>query len=246
MNARRILLVLVVLFLPLVFTVPAASEPSDSIIVNGADTVRTDAVSASQDLVNLTANVGPRIVAEYANHLRHIGLAAAPSALQTKLDQVIARVVVEFANTIRHEDLGTMPGALGTLMGLIPDRIVFQYANHNSEKELAYPTALFNDTTAPQISDVAASVDSGIITWTTDEFATSIVLYGIQTGVYTGTVNDPLYVKQHQVSLLGITSGTTYYYQVSSTDRSGNTATSSEYNFTAQVSVYLPLVLRES
>ena len=244
MNARRALLVLVVLFLLPVFAVPAASEPTDSIIVNGADTIRQDSVSASQDLIDSTASIGSRIVLQYANQLRHIGLEQVPGALQTWLDQVSARIVVEFANTIRHDDLGTMPGPLGTLMGLMPDRIVFQYANNNSEKQLAYPTVLINDTTSPQISEVTASGSSGIITWVTDEFATSDVLYGIQPGVYTGTESDPLYVKQHEITLPGLVSGITYYYKTRSTDRSGNTTTSSEYSLTTQVFVYLPLVLR--
>jgi hypothetical protein len=36
-----------------------------------------------------------------------------------------------------------------------------------------------------------------------------------------------------------------YYYKVRSTDRSGNTSTSEEFNFTNQINVYLPLVIGE-
>ena len=86
-----------------------------------------------------------------------------------------------------------------------------------------------------------------IITWATDEFATSTVLYGTQPGVYSQTVSDPLYTKQHSITLTGLPPGTMpYYYVVRSTDRSGNTATSSEYTFNTQPFVYLPLIMRNN
>jgi len=91
--------------------------------------------------------------------------------------------------------------------------------------------------------------DTAVITWTTDEFATSVVLYGVKPGVYPQTVSDPLYAKQHRITLTELTLGATYYYRVQSTDRSDNTTTSSEQSFTAQpyfYSVYLPLVMRNS
>lgn len=136
-----------------------------------------------------------------------------------------------------------MPSALQILLGQVSDRIVIQYAKTDRQESLVYPAGLFNDTTPPQISDVSAS-GTGIITWTTDEFATSTVLYGTRSGIYSHMVSDPLYTKQHEITLTGLTSGTTYYYKVRSTDRSGNTATSPEHSFTAQISVYLPLVMR--
>ena len=86
-----------------------------------------------------------------------------------------------------------------------------------------------------------------IITWATDEFATSTVLYGTQPGVYSQTVSDPLYTEQHKITLTGLPPGTIpYYYVVRSTDRSGNTATSSEYTFNTQPFVYLPLIMRNN
>ena len=247
MNARKATLFLAILFLLLVFTAPAASQQGDDIIVDGADEVRKTSVGMAQDLTDRLAGVGPRIVLQYANELRSVGLTAVPSSLQTLLDQVSARVVVQYANTIRREGLAAMPGALQTSLDQVSDRIILQYANTNRQESLAYPTALFNDTTPPLISDITCRTiapDSVIITWTTDEFATSTVLYGTQPGVYPHTVSDPLYTKQHEITLTGLASGTTYYYEVRSTDRSGNTATSSEQSAIAQINVYLPLVLR--
>jgi hypothetical protein len=216
MNARNVSLLLAVLLLPSVFAVVAAS-PQDTIIVNNAKQVRETSVSA------------------------------VPGSLQTLLSQVSARVIVQYANTIRRSSLTVMPSALQTLLGQMADRVIVQYANANRRQQLVYPAAIINDTTPPQISGITANatgVGTASVSWTTDEFATSTVLYGTQSGSYSQTVSDPLCVKQHQVTLTGLTVGTRYYYQVRSTDRSGNTATSSENSFTAQISVNLPLILR--
>ena len=158
------------------------------------------------------------------------------------------RVVVQYANLIREEDLTARPGALQTLLNQVSARVIVQYANTNRGFQLVYPAALFNDTTAPQASGITArsESDSVTISWTTGEFATSTVLYGTQPGMYSQTVSDPLYAKQHEITLTGLTMGTTYYYKVCSTDRSGNTATSSEHSLTAQIPVYLPLVMRNN
>ncbi len=132
------------------------------------------------------------------------------------------------------------------MLAQVSERIILQNTNANRQESLVYPAALINDTTSPQISNIGViGTGSGnaTIVWTTDEFATSTVLYGTQPGVYSQTLSDPLYTKQHALTLTGLTPGTTYYFKVRSTDRSGNTATSSERSFT-QVLIYLPLVMR--
>jgi hypothetical protein len=69
----------------------------------------------------------------------------------------------------------------------------------------------------------------------TDEFADSVVNYGVNSTVYTATSTDNLYVKEHRIALAGLSSGTTYYFVVKSTDRSGNSAVSmEEYTFTTE------------
>ena len=247
MNIRKATLFLAILFLLLAFNVRAVSRSADSIIVNDADEVRETSVSMAQNLGGLIAEVEPRIVLQHGNQLRHIGLAAVPSSFQTLLDQVSAKVIVQYANTIRSDGIPPMPGALQTLLGQVSDRIVLQYAKANRQESLVYPVALFNDTTPPQVSGITVrQTGSGSVTisWTTDEFASSTVIYGTQPGVYPHTVGNPLYTKQHAIPLTGLTPGTTYYYKVRSTDRSDNTATSAEHSFTAQLYVYLPLVKR--
>ena len=113
---------------------------------------------------------------------------------------------------------------------------------------MVYPRSLVGDTTAPVISARSAAPAAGGIkvTWTTDEFADSTVVFGTQPGVYPQTRSDPLYVKSHVILLTGLTPGT-YYYRVQSRDQSGNLAQSAEGSFTVSAMIpraYLPLLLR--
>ena len=247
METRKAMLLLAVLLGLLVLTAPVASQQGDDIIVSDADEVRKTATGIAQGLTERLATVGARVAAQYSDALRWIGLGPMPAPLQTLLDQVSAMVIVQYADANQWEELPILPQAFRTRLAQVSNRVVFHYADANRWKTLAYPTALFNDTTPPLISDItcrAIAPDSVIIAWTTDEFATSTVLYGTQPGVYPYTVSDPLYTKQHEITLTGLAAGTTYYYKVRSTDRSGNTATSSEQSAIAQINVYLPLVLR--
>jgi PKD repeat protein len=172
------------------------------IIVNNADATATIGVACSSDCAAIP-NIGPRFVVQYANGIRYIGVGPISSDLQRLIRQVSARFVI-------------------------------QYANSNRTYRFAYPVGLTCDTTPPQITDItfrSDAIGSATIVWYTDEFADSVVRYSTQSGVYTDIVSDTLYHKLHQVILTDTVPGTTYYYQVSSTDRDGNTATSSENSF---------------
>jgi PKD repeat protein len=85
------------------------------------------------------------------------------------------------------------------------------------------------DTTPPSITDVDApplsiTHSGAAITWTTDEASSSVVRYGTSTDL--GIVaSDNAMVTSHSVTLSDLLSNTTYYYEVSSTDAAGNTAT---------------------
>lgn len=241
MNARKsIPLLLALVILLLIVVLPAHSQTG--IIVNNADTVRQQSVS----LYPGPRDVGPRIVLQYANTLRQERIIAPPPPLQALFSQVSPRIVVQYANSLRQERIATPPATSQTLFGQVTSRIVLQYANTSRQVALSYPRALIGDTTAPQISAIAASRQGGnvLVSWTTNEFADSAVLLGTQSGIYTQTVSDPLFVKQHEITLIALQAGTIYYYKVHSTDLSGNTATSAERTLRAQAFMYLPLIAR--
>ena len=90
------------------------------------------------------------------------------------------------------------------------------------------------DTTPPVVSSIATSnitQTSATVTWTTDESSDSKVNYGTTTS-YGANKSSASMVTTHSVNVTGLTAGTTYHYQVVSTDASSNTATSSDKTFT--------------
>ena len=85
---------------------------------------------------------------------------------------------------------------------------------------------------APTISNVQVTplATSATVTWTTDAPASSTVVYGQSTS-YGLQVQDPTLVTTHSLQLTGLSAGTLYHYQVSSTD-AGGTTTSGDLTFT--------------
>lgn len=90
------------------------------------------------------------------------------------------------------------------------------------------------DNTAPAISDVAAQPrsTSAVITWKTNEYATSRVQYG-RTASYGSTTQEDLrFTLNHAVSLANLEPSTTYHYRVISRDGSGNIGMSLDHLLT--------------
>jgi len=88
------------------------------------------------------------------------------------------------------------------------------------------------DATPPVISNVASSditYNSARITWDTDEPSNSNVKYGTTTPP-TVTKSDSSMVTSHTITLTDLLPGTTYYYEVQSTDIKGNTAIDNNNN----------------
>lgn len=164
--------------------------------------------------------------------------------LITLISNIGARFVIEFADAKHEFPLISPPTGLFTLIDQVANRFVLQYANDTNMIPVTFPKSIINDKTPPKISTVSAQ-GMGIITWTTDEYATSKVIYEPTIVADTVEINNPLFTKQHQVMLTGLTPGQEYTYRVSSTDRSGNTSTSSEFNFAPQESLttYLPIIV---
>src|SRR5438445_8417363 len=76
------------------------------------------------------------------------------------------------------------------------------------------------DVTNVQAASVTTS--SSQVVWTTNVLVNSTVDYGTTTAYGNSTPVDPTMVTSHQVTISGLAAGTTYYFQVNSTDSKGN------------------------
>lgn len=89
------------------------------------------------------------------------------------------------------------------------------------------------DTTPPNITNIAATAltTSATITWDTDKPSDSMVNYGLTTSYGSHVYDATLVTAGHSINLTGLTPATTYHYKVTSTDSSGNTASSIDGTF---------------
>ena len=105
-------------------------------------------------------------------------------------------------------------------------------------------TLYIPDTTPPVITNITVmskTKDSATIVWETNEVVDSLVKYGTEPGNYTETAYNATDVTYHSIDLTGLTSNTTYYYVVNSTDPSINSAQSAECNFTTFAEVFIEI-----
>ncbi len=99
---------------------------------------------------------------------------------------------------------------------------------------LTNATAFVLDTIPPVIGDIMVDSvgEEATLSWTTNEPANSQVMYGTAPGTYElGTVSSAALTQNHSITLTGLTPGTVYYYQLSSSDADNNTGSSADLNF---------------
>ncbi|MBE7525257.1 hypothetical protein HS096_02615 [candidate division WWE3 bacterium] len=90
------------------------------------------------------------------------------------------------------------------------------------------------DTTPPVISNVQAlniTDSSAVLTWNTDEPATSVAEFGL-TNAYGNQASALGLVTGHALPIAGLQPGTTYHFRVLSADAYGNASVSSDFTFT--------------
>ena len=90
-----------------------------------------------------------------------------------------------------------------------------------------------NDTTPPLITGVGSSPDrtTAVISWRTDEDATSIVAYGETASLELGTVTELELVTSHRIELKDLKPDTEYHFGVASIDEAKNEAVVSGFKF---------------
>ncbi|HXN54192.1 MAG TPA: carboxypeptidase regulatory-like domain-containing protein, partial [Candidatus Acidoferrum sp.] len=81
------------------------------------------------------------------------------------------------------------------------------------------------------VQAASATTSSSQVVWTTNVPADSAVDYGTTPAYGNSTPVDSAMVTSHQVTLSGLAAGTTYYYQVNSTDSKSNHGKSGGHTF---------------
>jgi len=104
--------------------------------------------------------------------------------------------------------------------------------NYTDNSSLAF-TVTVEDVTAPIISNIssAPSTSTATITWTTDTPSNSTVWYNTSSEYLGNNQTDTALVTSHSITLTGLSSSTTYYYNITSCDE-GGCNTTGVYNFT--------------
>jgi HYDIN/CFA65/VesB family protein/centrosomal CEP192-like protein/Ig-like domain-containing protein len=88
------------------------------------------------------------------------------------------------------------------------------------------------------VQAMSTTTDTTQVVWTTNIPANSSVDYGTTSSYGTSTPVDSAMVTSHQVTISGLSAGTTYYYQVQSTDSKSNHGNSGGHKFaTAGVNI---------
>jgi len=129
-----------------------------------------------------------------------------------------------------------------TLSGLTANTTYYFIVSSTDEagnNEISEQKSFSTDITSPTISNIQITditTTSAKITWTTNENADSKVWYDTVTPLVvtstTPVVSSTDLVLNHEITLSGLTSNTTYHFKVGSTDAANNSATSIENSFT--------------
>lgn len=162
-------------------------------------------------------------------------------AQETSNNKTQMEEVEEQINTLLKQLLSLLQESLVELTKDIPS-LEPRDNNDDVDTEVSSPNrrpltgtgTTYIDREAPEIANVATSSvsSSGItVTWSTNEPADSKVYYG-ETESYGSSTTSSTLTSSHSVGLSGLNSSTQYYFYVESSDKAGNTATSTAGTFT--------------
>ncbi len=205
--------------------------------------------AATGDLTFTTATVPPPDTTPPVISNVQVSAITTSSATITWQTDEAADSAVAYGPTSAYEDGVVGSGAFVTshsvtLTGLTDDstyhyqvRSTDDDGNPAATGDLTFTTAIIPppDTTPPVISNIqvtSITASGATITWQTDEPADSAVAHGTTTAYENGSVSNASLVTSHAIALTGLGSATTYHFQISSSDGSGNPASSADLQFT--------------
>jgi hypothetical protein len=176
-------------------------DPADPVISNVQVAVAGDQATVSWNTDSITTGAvayGPTDAYEDGT----VASPAADSAHSVVLANLVGGLEYHYQITATDAVGGTTTTADATFIAALPD----------------------ND--PPVISDVQVTPGdtSAVVTWTTDEPATSFAEYGL-TGSFGDSVSSAALTTNHQLMIPNLAPETTYVFAVASTDAAGNTAT---------------------
>jgi hypothetical protein len=129
---------------------------------------------------------------------------------------------------------GSFTNILTTATGTAKTDGVLQIANGDTIEAIYYDASAATNRVAMAVGDLIPpaitqvfttnSYGNVVITWTTDEAATSTLLYGTSS-TSLQSVTDAALTTDHEIQLGGLAVGTTYFFAVVSLDEAGNAAT---------------------
>ncbi len=130
---------------------------------------------------------------------------------------------------------GVFTGKVATATGPAAPDGVLQISNGDLIEALYFDASLNTIRTAtahadfvpPALSGVSNTSDFGlaVVSWNSDEPATSIVRYGTNLGSLSLAITNSALTTSHSLSLGNVIPGRTYYYYVVSSDEAGNVTT---------------------
>lgn len=177
---------------------------------------------------------------------------ATSTATVTWTTSEAASAQVAYGTTASYGSTSSLDGNLefthsATLTGLTPNTIYhYQVRSTDAAGNLAMSTdATFTtesiqvvvppDTIPPVISSISTASVSNIaatITWTTNELATSTLVYGTTMSYGSEATIPATALLAHEAALVNLSPQTTYYYCIYATDLAGNTSNSCGNSFT--------------
>lgn len=203
--------------------------------VRSADPATNEAVSTDQTLLTLPAAPTLSATTTRKGNTNYFDLSWTASAGAASYNVYRRDAQANGAFAVIATTTGTTYS--DTLPSVTPYDLEYYVTAVNSSGESvpSNTVAAVGTTTPPTIFNIVATPDrvSCVVTWETDEPATSQVLYGTTSGRYSDqTPEDPTLVTNHSVTVTGLQAGTLYYFKVVSVDLTFNRAESPEQQFT--------------